>query len=712
MSSSGGGGKYEVLQGYYAVHDELGSGGFGKVRLATHLLTNQKVAIKIIDKKQIGHDLPRVKTEMDALRNLSHQNICRLYHYIETEEKFYIVMEYCSGGEMFDYIVRKERLEESEARHFFRQLVSAIAYVHSQGYAHRDLKPENLLLTEDLHLKLIDFGLCAKTEKGNIDKHHLDTCCGSPAYAAPELIQGLPYKGNEADVWSMGILLYTLLVGALPFEDDNMQAMYRKIQHGSYYEPEWLTPMSRQLLRSMLQVAPERRITVKRLLEHEWLTHKYMQPIKWTTIYDKNFIDRDVARVMSRYYGVETTDKMIEKIKEWPFDYMTATYYSLLSRKRRNEEIVLPLNRHAKVANQNMKQILCSPTIHASLDQNLDKSGLEDEEEEVSTSSSGGGAGSSEENLKNTNVNVVMRKKKQAQVIKPLSPERDKKLSYANAMLTMQSQFTGLSPISLKNFGSPISAHKDPITPTRGYSLNRDGQLGGTSDNKENTGYSYRVGAASCKVRGPLKIEDDGTRRSVYTTPNRPALRGLFSPAGDERRQRSKSTERSSSGLTGGSPISIGSSTSGGANESGDIRTPRGRTKTPHTRFTKRVFTSLERKKEKLITLLTPRKLQRDSPQVLKNVKNMVNVSMTAYTSPEDVRDELVKVFEQEKMKFETNGWKLVAHKESKHGWMSVELEVVKVQICDTVGIRRKRLKGDAFLYKKVCERILQLGRF
>uniref|UniRef100_A0A8R1IM42 non-specific serine/threonine protein kinase n=1 Tax=Caenorhabditis japonica TaxID=281687 RepID=A0A8R1IM42_CAEJA len=222
--------KYEVLQGYYAIHDEIGSGGFGKVRLATHLLTNQKVAIKIIDKKQLGPDLPRVQTEMDALRNLSHQNICRLYHYIETDDKFFIVMEYCSGGEMFDYIVRKERLEESEARHFFRQLVSAIAYVHSQGYAHRDLKPENLLLTEDLHLKLIDFGLCAKTEKGRIDKHNLDTCCGSPAYAAPELIQGLPYKGNEADVWSMGILLYTLLVGALPFEDDNMQIMYRKIQ--------------------------------------------------------------------------------------------------------------------------------------------------------------------------------------------------------------------------------------------------------------------------------------------------------------------------------------------------------------------------------------------------------------------------------------------------------------------------------------------------
>ncbi|TMS39822.1 hypothetical protein L596_006293 [Steinernema carpocapsae] len=111
------------------------------VKLATHLLTGQQVAIKIIDKKAIGDDLPRVKTELDALKKLCHQHICRLYQYIETEHKFYVVMEYCSGGELFDYIVRKNRLEESEARHFFRQLVQAMAYVHASGFAHRDLKP-------------------------------------------------------------------------------------------------------------------------------------------------------------------------------------------------------------------------------------------------------------------------------------------------------------------------------------------------------------------------------------------------------------------------------------------------------------------------------------------------------------------------------------------------------------------------------------------
>ncbi|KAF1758231.1 hypothetical protein GCK72_014689 [Caenorhabditis remanei] len=696
--------KYEVLQGFYAVHDELGSGGFGKVRLATHLLTNQKVAIKIIDKKQLGHDLPRVQTEMDALRNLSHQNICRLYHYIETEDKFFIIMEYCSGGEMFDYIVRKERLEESEARHFFRQLVSAIAFVHSQGYAHRDLKPENLLLTEDLHLKLIDFGLCAKTEKGRIDKHHLDTCCGSPAYAAPELIQGLPYKGNEADVWSMGILLYTLLVGALPFEDDNMQIMYKKIQSGCFYEPDFLSPLSRQLLRSMLQVVPERRISIKKLLEHDWLNLKYTQPVKWNTIYDKNFIDRDVARVMSKYYGLETTDQMIEKIKEWNFDYMTSTYYALLHRKRNYQEIVLPMTRNPNnTAPVNVQNILCSPTIHASLDNNLDKSGLEDED-----------SGSDPSSISSSDISAKMKKscnitENSSKFAKPLSPEREKKMSYVNAMLTMPSQFTGRSPVPIRIPESPVSVRSSDsaslgsATPCRG--TNRD-------VDKENTASkNYRMGASTCKGRGPLKITglEDGTLRSVYTTPNRPTLRGLFSPGNSDsshkNRQRARSSDRASIGASAGSPISIGSANSGNA----DGRTPRSRTKT--NRLPQRVFTSLERKKEKLITLLTPRKMQRDSPQVLKDVKNMVNVSMTAWQDPEEVRNMLKGVFDSEKMRYELNGWKFLATKETCHGWMTVELEIVRLQMFDKIGIRRKRLKGDAFMYKKVCEHILNMAK-
>ncbi|XP_064591717.1 maternal embryonic leucine zipper kinase isoform X4 [Zonotrichia leucophrys gambelii] len=157
---------YEEILKYYELHGTVGTGGFAKVKLARHRLTGEKVAIKIMDKLALQDDLPRVKLEIDAMKDLSHQHICRLYHVIETPKKIFMVLEYCPGGELFDYIISKDHLSEEEARIFFRQIVSAIAYVHSQGYAHRDLKPENLLIDEEHNLKLIDFGLCAKPKRG------------------------------------------------------------------------------------------------------------------------------------------------------------------------------------------------------------------------------------------------------------------------------------------------------------------------------------------------------------------------------------------------------------------------------------------------------------------------------------------------------------------------------------------------------------------
>ncbi|NWI04122.1 MELK kinase, partial [Tichodroma muraria] len=189
---------YEEILKYYELHGTVGTGGFAKVKLARHRLTGEKVAIKIMDKLALQDDLPRVKLEIDAMKDLSHQHICRLYHVIETPKKIFMVLEYCPGGELFDHIISKDRLSEEEARIFFRQIVSAIGY-------------ENLLIDEEHNLKLIDFGLCAKP-KGGLD-YHLNTCCGSPAYAAPELIQGKAYIGSEADIWSMGVLLYALLCG-------------------------------------------------------------------------------------------------------------------------------------------------------------------------------------------------------------------------------------------------------------------------------------------------------------------------------------------------------------------------------------------------------------------------------------------------------------------------------------------------------------------
>uniref|UniRef100_A0A673C8A7 Maternal embryonic leucine zipper kinase n=1 Tax=Sphaeramia orbicularis TaxID=375764 RepID=A0A673C8A7_9TELE len=287
----------DELHKYYEIYETIGSGGFAKVKLGRHILTGEMVAIKIMNKKDLGDDLPRVKVEIEAMKNLSHQHVCRLYQVIETSTQIFMVLEYCPGGELFDYIIAKDRLSEEETRVFFRQIVSAIAYVHSQGYAHRDLKPENLLIDADHNLKLIDFGLCARP-KGGLG-YELMTCCGSPAYAAPELIQGKAYIGSEADVWSMGVLLFALLCGYLPFDDDNCVVLYRKITRGKYDNPHWLSPGSILLLNQMMQVDPKRRLSVRQLLDHPWVLKEYNSPVEWHSRRPLGHIDEDCITEMA-----------------------------------------------------------------------------------------------------------------------------------------------------------------------------------------------------------------------------------------------------------------------------------------------------------------------------------------------------------------------------------------------------------------------------
>ncbi|XP_072716922.1 maternal embryonic leucine zipper kinase-like isoform X3 [Ciconia boyciana] len=343
-------GDYEEVRKYYELTETIGTGGFAKVKLARHLLTGEKVAIKITDKRALGDDLPRVKIEVDAVKNLSHQHICQLYHVIETSKKIFMVLEYCPGGELFDYIIAKDRLSEDEARVFFRQIVSAIAYVHSQGYAHRDLKPENLLIDEEHNLKLIDFGLCAKP-KGGLD-YHLNTCCGSPAYAAPELIQGKAYIGSEADIWSMGVLLYALLSGFLPFDDDNVVAVYRKVMRGKYSIPKWRSPSSALLLNQTLQVDPKKRMTVKHLLSHPWLMQGYSDAVQWQSKYPLGHLDEDCITELSVFHK-QSRESISELISEWKYDQMSATSLLLQSKKARGKRVrfrVPRLTGHASTA--------------------------------------------------------------------------------------------------------------------------------------------------------------------------------------------------------------------------------------------------------------------------------------------------------------------------------------------------------------------------
>jgi serine/threonine protein kinase len=249
--------------------------------------------------------------------------------------------KYCPGGELFDYIVAKDRLSESEARFFFRQIISALAYIHSKGYAHRDLKPENLLLDDNQCLKLIDFGLCAKPKGGM--ENLLSTCCGSPAYAAPELICGKNYLGAEADLWSMGVLLYALLCGYLPFDDDNINLLYKKIQTGKYELPAWLSPDSIALLQDLLQIDPKKRITMPQLVYHPWVLKGYSSSVDWQTRYYFKELDRDCLAEIALYFNKSLKD-IHEHVQAWNYDFLTSTYYLLVFMKMQGKSAKIKPN--------------------------------------------------------------------------------------------------------------------------------------------------------------------------------------------------------------------------------------------------------------------------------------------------------------------------------------------------------------------------------
>ncbi|KAF3007660.1 Protein kinase [Curvularia kusanoi] len=264
--------------GQYTIVKTLGEGSFGKVKLATHQVSGQKVALKIINRKRlVTRDMAgRIEREIQYLQLLRHPHIIKLYTVITTPTEIIMVLEY-AGGELFDYIVNNGRLQEDKARKFFQQIVCAVEYCHRHKIVHRDLKPENLLLDDQYNVKIADFGLSNIMTDGNF----LKTSCGSPNYAAPEVISGKLYAGPEVDVWSCGVILYVLLVGRLPFDDEYIPTLFKKIAAGNYSIPNYLSPGAVSLIKKMLMVNPVHRITIGEIRMDPWFTKDlppYLEP--------------------------------------------------------------------------------------------------------------------------------------------------------------------------------------------------------------------------------------------------------------------------------------------------------------------------------------------------------------------------------------------------------------------------------------------------
>ncbi|OWK59631.1 Maternal embryonic leucine zipper kinase [Lonchura striata] len=592
-----------------------------------------------MDKLALQDDLPRVKLEIDAMKNLSHQHICRLYHVIETPKKIFMVLEYCPGGELFDYIISKDHLSEEEARIFFRQIVSAIAYVHSQGYAHRDLKPENLLIDGEHNLKLIDFGLCAKP-KGGLD-YHLNTCCGSPAYAAPELIQGKAYIGSEksnsealklvvtvltaviitntfaykipsdeldflfvseflADIWSMGVLLYALLCGFLPFDDDNVMAVYRKITRGKYSTPNWLSPSSTLLLDQMLQVDPKKRITIQHLLSHPWLMEGFSDTVQWQSKYPLGHLDEDCVTELSVFHE-QSRETILQLITEWKYDHMSATYLLLLSKKARGKRVRLRFPPDAQPEDMELK--LSTPVTRKV---------------------------ASKKHKDKENVETVSALRYEMPFVLPKTPlaksqiETEVQAVPLGASAFKESQFTAVTPV------------KKP-------------------DNRTNA--DELSAAEILPERRCQSVELDLDLAHVDSS---------------QKKRKAK------------------------------------------------IFGSLERGLDKVITMLTPSKKKRCTRNCPRKLKVWLlqrsyikqahcNITTTHLLNPDKLLNEIIIVLSKKHVEYVQKGYTLKCQTRSDFGkvTMEFELEVCQLTKPEAVGIRRQRLKGDAWVYKRLIEDIL-----
>lgn len=245
--------------GPYVLEGTLGRGQTGLVKLGVNCVTKKKVAVKIIDRTKLSEQvLSKVEREIAIMKLVDHPHVLGLYDVYESKKHLFLILEHVSGGELFDYLVKRGRLPLGEARRFFAQMISAVDFCHKHCVCHRDLKPENLLLDKKMNIKVADFGM-ASLQVG--DNAMLETSCGSPHYACPEVIRGEKYDGRKADVWSCGVILYALLVGALPFDDENLRTLLEKVKKGHFSIPVFIPTDVQQMIKGMITVDSEKRIT-------------------------------------------------------------------------------------------------------------------------------------------------------------------------------------------------------------------------------------------------------------------------------------------------------------------------------------------------------------------------------------------------------------------------------------------------------------------
>ncbi|XP_035885993.1 serine/threonine-protein kinase SIK3 isoform X4 [Phyllostomus discolor] len=329
--------------GYYEIDRTIGKGNFAVVKRATHLVTKAKVAIKIIDKTQLDEEnLKKIFREVQIMKMLCHPHIIRLYQVMETERMIYLVTEYASGGEIFDHLVAHGRMAEKEARRKFKQIVAAVFFCHCRNIVHRDLKAENLLLDANLNIKIADFGFSNHFTPGQL----LKTWCGSPPYAAPELFEGKEYDGPKVDIWSLGVVLYVLVCGALPFDGSTLQNLRARVLSGKFRIPFFMSTECEHLIRHMLVLDPSKRLSMEQICKHKWMKLGDTDPNFDRLIAEcqqlkeerqTDSLNEDVLLAMEDM-GLDK-ERTLQSLRSDAYDHYSAIYSLLCDRHKRHKTL-------------------------------------------------------------------------------------------------------------------------------------------------------------------------------------------------------------------------------------------------------------------------------------------------------------------------------------------------------------------------------------
>ena len=315
--------------GDYIILEELGKGTFSKVCKGLHIITGQKVAIKILDKSKIKDeiDIERILREIEILKKVFHPNISQMYEFTSSNQNYYLFLEYAEGGDLFNYIVTENNLKEIKACYYFRQLINVIDYLSEIGITHRDIKPENILLDKKKkNIKIIDFGLSNYCKKNEF----LKSSCGSPCFASPEMLSGQPYKGISADLWAAGVVLYSMLVGGFPFDSQDIPSLYQSIKNGKFYLPSYLSLEAMDLLKKMLEVDVNKRISIEDVKKHKWFNMGNNILYKGVNLNKENlrYNLKVIEYIIENYFEKDITEeKIINMIKINACNKYTSTYY-------------------------------------------------------------------------------------------------------------------------------------------------------------------------------------------------------------------------------------------------------------------------------------------------------------------------------------------------------------------------------------------------